>query len=180
MNKLLVGDAMSRELLAFRPETYLDVAAREMLRAHVSGGPVLDSEGRVIGVLSLTDVVRCYVEGVKFGTYFYGDRALAPDEELLGELDPEEAAPGDETVGDAMTPLALTVFDDVPLAAAARQMLERGVHRLLVCDREGRLIGIVTAMDVVRCMSADYQGHPVEVMIHSRKDAQHTVLRPDV
>jgi predicted transcriptional regulator len=99
----------------------LRVAANELADRDISGAPVCDARGLVVGVLTKSDLVQA------FGS--------APDERVASDI---------------MTPLALTVAPEDPLERAIKLMAFEGVHRLLVVSASGGLEGIVTSMDVLR------------------------------
>ena len=90
----------------------------------ITGAPVVNGEGRVVGVISQHDLL---------------DQALTPTPE--GHL----AA----TVRDIMTPAAVTVEEDTPLHEVAARMAQHGVHRVVVVDQAQQVRGIVTSMDLV-------------------------------
>jgi predicted transcriptional regulator len=99
----------------------LDSAAKALAERQFSGAPVTARDGRIIGMISKTDL-----------TEFYG-----PSHEL-------------RVARDVMTPELLAVSPDEPLQRAVQLMAFEGVHRLLVLDEQDRLLGIVTSMDVLR------------------------------
>jgi predicted transcriptional regulator len=99
----------------------LEGAAQELARRRITGAPVCTPDGKVVGVLSTTDL-----------TSFYG-----------GANEHRRAA-------DVMTTKVLAVGSDDSLQHAILVMAFERVHRVLVLDRAGRLLGIVTSMDVLR------------------------------
>src|SRR5262245_11703445 len=98
-----------------------------------SAAPVIDDAGRAIGVISRTDIV-------------VHDRARL--ESLTG---PSPEAPVDTArVRDLMTPTVFAVAPEVPATEAARRMADCNVHRLFVVDRDGILVGVLSALDLLR------------------------------
>jgi CBS domain-containing protein len=95
----------------------------------ITGAPVVDGEGRVVGVISQRDLL---------------DHALTPS---------TEGRPA-AIVRDIMTPAAVTVEEDTPLPEVAARMARHGVHRVVVVDRAQRVQGIVTSMDLVWWVAA--------------------------
>lgn len=148
LSGVTVGDAMTREVLAFAPDTSLSTAARLFSTRHITGAPVIDPGGRVLGVVTQTDLVdpdraRSEDEG---GSVFYritDGQTFAQGEAVVG---------ADGVVSDVMTPLVLAIGEGAPILDAVREMVAEGVHRLLVADDQGRLVGIVTTMDVLRAL----------------------------
>lgn len=134
-----IEDVMTREPKAVTEETPLKEAARVLAEAGISGLPVTDEAGRVVGVVSEADII--------------GKEAGAPHERsLLARLLPGGESPKLEarTAGEAMTSPAITITADREVAEAARAMTQRSVNRLPVVDAEGKLVGIVTRADLVR------------------------------
>ena len=115
------GDAMTREVVIAAPDETLQVAAARMLETGVGMLPVGEND-RLIGVVTDRDLtVRAVAKG----------------------LDPKKAK-----VRDAMTPQVLYCFDDQPVSEAARMMEEKAVRRLVVLDRNKRLVGVITLDDL--------------------------------
>lgn len=95
----------------------------EFFRDHaISGAPVIGSDGRLVGVVSLSDVVR-----------------------RLGPAVPGTVAPAtDCSVSDLMTPALIEVEPQTPLLEVVRLMHRRRIHRVFVV-KAGRLLGVVSA-----------------------------------
>ena len=127
--QLRVRDLMSLEPVTVRGGAPLVVADMLMRQFGVSGLPVIDGRGELIGVLSRTDLM-----------------ALAGDARV-------EAWQG-RSVAATMTTPSLTVEADAALLEAARRMEEHHVHRLVVVEPEGgRPIGILSTTDIVRAVA---------------------------
>ncbi len=134
-----VADVMTTEVVTVRPETSLKEVAQVLSTCGISGAPVVDSDGRVLGVVSEADIL---VKERRPRTETWLDRLLN-----RSSGDPKAAA---RTVGEAMTWPAETIEASRRVDAAAARMLDRQVNRLPVVDTEGRLVGIVTRADLVR------------------------------
>jgi len=140
-----VKEVMSSQVVTVTPETRLKDVAGTMAEHHISGAPVVNEQGTVLGVVSEADIL------VK-------ERGPRPRHEglvswiLRGELaDPEKLAA--RTAVEAMTAPAITVRVTRSVAEAARIMIEEGVKRLPVVDVDGSLQGIVTRSDLVRAFA---------------------------
>jgi CBS domain-containing protein len=130
-----VDEVMAREVLAVRPDISLRTAAELMLEHAISGMPVVDEEGRLMGMVSKTDVVR---------------HRLA-DEDESGVMLPSGQHLLDGTlVEDVMTQHVLIVTESASLTEAAKVMVNAGVHRVPVVNARGVLSGLVTTSDIVR------------------------------
>jgi CBS domain-containing protein len=139
-----VADVMTRNVVAVRPETPLRDVAALMVERGISGVPVVDAAGAVLGVVSEADflVKERGAEGIRhrFLARFFGE-----SRQTLAELSKIEAT----TAGEAMTSPAVTVAAGDPLKQAAAEMASRKINRLPVVDG-GVLVGIVTRADIVR------------------------------
>ena len=137
-----VGEVMTRDVVSVTPDTPLKDVAAALVERGVSGLPVCDADGEVVGVLSEADLlVKQGGAPERSGGLFAWlvDTASAPD---LAKLRAH-------TAGEAMTAPAITVESGAPVSEAARTMVSLGVNRLPVL-KDGRLVGIVTRADLVR------------------------------
>jgi CBS domain-containing protein len=133
-----VKDVMSTHVIAIREmATFKEIATR-LREQGVSAFPVIDTEGKVIGVVSEAD--------------------LLPKEALEGDVPSvlrslghrrEESKITATTAADLMTKPAVTIGPDEPVSHAARLMYTHRVKRLPVTGEDGKLIGIVTRSDVL-------------------------------
>ena len=107
-----------------------DTAADAVLLAeqHITGLPVLDHRGRLVGVLSTTDVLQLLAE--------------TSDPERRGQVFE------DTLVREIITAKPITVDPDTDIHEAARQMLYGEIHRLFV-EYDGELVGVVSQSDIV-------------------------------
>ena len=139
-----VADVMTRTVVAVTPETPLKDVAAVMVAKGISGVPVVDADGAVVGVVSEADFVikERGVEGVRHRLLA---RVFGESRQTKRELAKIEAT----TAGEAMTAPAVTVAASDALKSAAEIMSSRKINRLPVVDG-GRLVGIVTRADVVR------------------------------
>ncbi|NIP97778.1 MAG: CBS domain-containing protein, partial [Akkermansiaceae bacterium] len=134
-----VLDLMTTEIVRVRPETTLRDAARIMVEARISGIPVTDDEGNLVGLVTESDFLRKEV-----------DRGEIMDTGLLGILfTSRDSLAEAETVGEVMATELFTISPDATLVEAARAMTSHGVKRLPVVDREGKLIGVIARSDIV-------------------------------
>ncbi len=134
--------------------------ALELFEDHkISGAPVVDTSGRVLGVLSASDVTQAERLGrsaartqtpalVMRGGDDESDDELA-EEDLLSIEDYGPESSEGPTVGDWMNPEVISVRPDCSLPELCRVLVENGIHRVLVMEH-GELLGIVTSSDVVR------------------------------
>ena len=136
-----VRDVMTTTVLTTTPETPVRDAALVLASKRISGLPVVDEEGSVVGVFSETDVIA--KEGVPPQRVGVLQRLLDPEDTW------SERRLNATLVSEAMSAPVVTISPDRPLSEAATLMLGKGVNRLPVVD-DGTLVGIVTRADLVR------------------------------
>jgi CBS domain-containing protein len=168
-----VRDIMKTELIFARAGTSVDALIQLLDEEGISGVPVLDSAGRVRGVVSRTDVIRAAARAAELpaADEFWsrvGSPASGDEEDAAWFLAPESAVlmvPADSfptlglddiTVDEIMTPVAFSVDPDMLVWELADFLVRGKIHRALVQEDE-KLVGIVTAFDVLRVMAGDAQ-----------------------
>ncbi len=141
---LTVRDVMTTNVHVVRPQTPINDVARLLVDFRISGVPVEERSGEVVGVVSEADILLKETRGAGIRRRRLASPVGDPDQDRHA-LDVVDAA----TAGAAMSSPALTIGPDRSVAEAAATMLRRGVNRLPVVD-DGRLVGIVTRADLVR------------------------------
>jgi predicted transcriptional regulator len=121
-----VADMMTIDPIVVRVDDTIEQAESALRAYGITGLPVLDDSGRLVGVLSQTDLL------------WRGDLPIS------GLL---RRRPSGLRVGELMSTPAITVGLDATLGEAARTMRERHVHRLVAVDDAGRPIGVLSATD---------------------------------
>ena len=127
-----VAELMQTDITCVRPDASVAEVIASLADAHVSGVPVVDGHGCMLGVISSTDVLV--------------QEAEAHDAQARATLLESTLAQ------DIMTPRPLTVAPDAEVRDAAREMLYAEVHRLFVVTDQ-RLIGVVSTSDIVRAVA---------------------------
>ena len=135
-----VRDIMTTDPISVRGDTRLKEAARIMVGNNVSGLPVIDDTGRLIGIVTEGDFLK--QEASRDRPY-----RLSLLDALFGEGETE--APVAETVAEVMTEKVATIGPDATIGEAARVMSARRVKRLPVVEGGGALVGIISRSDVV-------------------------------
>jgi len=122
---LRIADIMTSEVFTLPATCRADQAAWELSLRGYSGAPVRDDGGRLVGVLSRSD--------------------LADPERNQGPLDAKE-------VLDLMTPAMFTLSPHAPVAQAVKLMVREAIHRVIVMDEDRQMVGIVTSSDVLHAL----------------------------
>jgi CBS domain-containing protein len=147
-----VRDVMTREVVTVPKSATLYQAALLMHRHHVSGLPVVAARGRLIGVITETDVMRILSQeigqtalGVLVAPAGAGGRT---QEGLLGRY---RHTLKRTRVAVAMTPDPVSIGPEATIEEASRALIEHKVNRLPIVDGD-RLVGILSREDVVRAI----------------------------
>jgi CBS domain-containing protein len=151
MRDLTAKDVMNSELLTVRDDMTVAELAEFLVENEVSGVPVEDVEGRLVGVVSLSDVARSLTgrdEAVL--THRDTDYYLRSWEERFNAEDIAglRVAESEETVGEIMTPSILAVDEEMPIGRVAEKMIDARIHRLLV-TRDRKVVGILSTTDLL-------------------------------
>lgn len=160
-----VEELMQKDVVTVAPEASLKDVAVALVKNRISGMPVCDAEGHVVGVISDTDIL--YKERGRIERPG-GPLAWLVDGTPYAEVTKSWA----KTAGEAMTAPAITITPGSAAAAAARLMLEKKVNRLVVIDRDEGLVGIVTRADLVRAFTRS----DAEIVEEIRDDVLRRVL----
>jgi CBS domain-containing protein len=145
------ADLMMPNPISLRDDATVREAVEALTDHGFSAAPVIDEAGRPVGVLSRADIlVHDRNKGARSGAAAYGERSdLATAGECLGAGAPVE--PVDTArVRDIMTPAVFAVGPGTPAAKVVEQMLALKVHRLYVVEEDGTLVGIISALNVLR------------------------------
>ncbi|HYK94200.1 MAG TPA: CBS domain-containing protein [Thermoplasmata archaeon] len=150
---LRVRDTMTRKVVTVLADSPLHEVTHRMRAFHVSGLPVVDADGRLVGIITETDVARVL-----------GERTGASPLDVLLHETPLPLALQDEAmlnryretlshvkVRDVMTPAPISIGAGDTLETAIRRMKEERVNRLPVLE-EGRLVGLIARQDVLSAL----------------------------
>jgi len=154
---LTAQDVMSRDVVTIPRQMPLGDAARLLRRASVSGAPVVDEQGRCVGVLSAADFLRWAEDGCPEG----GDGDGRPTALCLqprgGRCDWQQVHEGlpAGVASRYMTADVVTASPHMPLPELARMMVDAHIHRVPVVDGSGRPIGVVSSTDVLAAVARD-------------------------
>lgn len=145
---------MTSDPVTVTPETMLKDAIQVLAEKHITGLPVVNDAGDLVGVLSESDLMW-QTTGVDLPAYImlldsviYLKNPNQYNQELhkaLGQL-----------VKDVMTEKVVTTSPEKSLREAAHLMHDKHVRRLPVIDDQGKLVGILTRGDIIREMAESY------------------------
>jgi len=152
---MLAREVMTKEVLTFGPSTTLQEACLALAKAGISGAPVVDRSGKILGVLSETDILshlKRLADSEVAGRYLAGAASglailalLSQKSQVLGELLGHLKT---AMVKDAMTKGAVTAKPDSPVEEVVALMVRHDINRVPIVEG-GKVLGIVTRADVV-------------------------------
>ena len=149
-----VDQVMTKSVLTVRPETPSTEVGRILVERGISGLPVCDVDGKVLGVVSEGDLLVREAGHWSDATANGKKEARKDGKGRLkrrGKTDTKVRGKADaRTAGEAMTSPALTIEPFRAIRAVAEIMIEKRINRLPVVDADGRLLGIVSRADLVR------------------------------
>jgi CBS domain-containing protein len=120
-----IGEFMDAVVPTLSPETQIMKAVDFLLRHRVTGAPVVDADGTLMGMITETDLLKLVTEGIK------------------GE------PPTDATVAEYMTPDVVTVPPTVDIYYVAGMFVKNKFRRLPVV-KDGKIVGAITRYDLLR------------------------------
>jgi CBS-domain-containing membrane protein len=146
---LTAEDLMSRNVLVIPQHMSLKAAAHLLTQAEVGGAPVVDEEGRCVGVLSAADLVH-WVDRAKQET---GRRAPSASCVCCDwQMDGLDDVPEDE-VSRHMTKNVVATGPETRVGELACWMRDAHIHRVVIVDAQRRPVGVVSSMDVLAAVA---------------------------
>ncbi len=150
---LTAGDIMTKDPVCATPNMTARVLAQQLNSAGVSGLPVVDHRGVLVGVVSKSDLVRGCIEQSEDYEPAYLFEIMGSEEDD-DELGPGSSYPEHEIcVEDIMSGDPITVGPEAPIREVACKLTDASVHRAIVVDSDGCPVGIVTSLDLVRVLA---------------------------
>jgi len=145
---LLARDIMTRDVITVGPDDDVEKAARLLLEHHISGLPVVDEAGKLVGIVSEADLVlqEKGVRGPRYTVFMGGVLYLENPRRFEEEFKRAVA----RRIGDLMSKKVYTAAPDDPVAKVAAIMADRRVNRVPVVDAEQKVVGIISRQDVIR------------------------------
>jgi predicted transcriptional regulator len=153
MVNLTARDIMNQDVLSVGMDWSVDQLADFLVENSISGAPVISEDGKLVGVVSLTDIVRYRrmpaTDSKDDDTHEYyihtTDLNYSNEEIESLHLDAESLI----SVRDIMTSRTFNVNEDTKIRDVADAMIRGNIHRVLV-TRNHTLVGIITSMDMLR------------------------------
>ncbi|MBN2208205.1 MAG: CBS domain-containing protein [Candidatus Coatesbacteria bacterium] len=155
--ELKAKDVMTREVVTVSPSTSLKALSRILEEHSITGAPVVDDEGRIVGIVSQTDVLFSQLPA-RIGNEDYDDifDLFSASPEVGGSQVRHLRAP--RWVEDIMTKHVVVASEDMSVLELASLLAEKGIHRVPVA-RNGKLVGIVSALDLLGALAKGAEEH---------------------
>ena len=144
-----IREIMTRELITVTPETEIVQAAKLLLEKRINGVPVVDDEGKLVGILCQSDLVAQQKKLPLPSIFTFWDSFI--NLSSMKRLEKEVAKIAATTVAQAMTAAPVTISPEMTVEEAATLMVDRKFHTLPVVEG-GKLVGIVGKEDVLRTL----------------------------
>jgi CBS domain-containing protein len=155
------------------PDTAVPVAATQLLRLGIKCLPVVDTDGRPVGILTLGDLLRRATFGIRHSLVdAVGEAAIERELRRLAE--------SGTTCRDIMTAPALTAAANEMVPELLRRMSDHAVKRLLIVDQSGVLIGIISRSDILRALAGAAEGPDIATWRVVSGHLAADVMRPGV
>jgi CBS domain-containing protein len=148
---LKAKDIMTKEVITVKPETTIEELARLLMKQQISGAPVVDDKGKIVGIVTENDLIsknsRLHIPTILrlFDAYIpLGTSKMESDIKRMAA----------STVEDICTKEIITVDEEASVEYIATIMTEKRIHILPVV-REGKLVGIVGKKDLIKGISGE-------------------------
>lgn len=162
LSKVLAEEIMEKDVLELTTLTPIESAIELMQEYAISGAPVVDEAGTLVGVLSASDIIKRdrahNEEPDEEGTSFYAaDPFDAQNNDFFSREDYSLDVLGRELAVDWMTPKVVSVGPEATLAEVCALMAGESIHRVFVV-KDKRLQGVISTLDVVNYLAENSQG----------------------
>jgi CBS domain-containing protein len=147
-------DIMTAPVTSATEDQSLKEVLELLARERFSGVPVVDKNGKAVGVISDTDIIR-YSQQLSVIPLSNLSGWISPYAEIsdLASMRKGVDLLHKTSVAQVMTKKIYTILQDAPASDVAKLMNRRKINRVPVVDENGKLVGIITRADIVQCMA---------------------------
>lgn len=155
MKNLIAKDIMNPSVISVEEDLSVHELANFFTEKMISGAPVVNKDGKLVGVVSLSDIVRnderrtAIVNDKRESDYYLSGWEDNLNSDEIQELHLEED--DSLTVRNIMTPLIFKVKETELISAMSDIMIGGRIHRLLV-TRDEKVVGIITTLDMLKAI----------------------------
>lgn len=144
---MAVSNIMTRKLITVTADTTIEDISKLIIANRISGVPVVDSDNRVVGMVTQSDIIFRQIHNEP--TF----AATTEDLVLLKEgMKAEKRFGAGNTAKDIMTSPVITAHENDSIREVVELITKEKIKRVVIVDEEGRLVGIVSKMDIVRAL----------------------------
>lgn len=154
MRQLTAKDVMNTNIITVRDDLSIRDLAGFLLERDISGAPVVDADGMLVGVVSMNDITRAASEDVGSTDATHSDFYIRGWEYRIDrdEMNQFHIECEGTLVREIMTPTVFTIPEITPIEEIAKTMIASRVHRLFV-TRGKAVVGIVTTLDMLKIIA---------------------------
>jgi len=142
-------EIMTKEVVSIKPDDNTKDALDILFKMQISGLPVIDTQGRLVGMFTEKDILKqilpSYLEKVGRFVYEENPKSIKNKFQDLANL----------SVSQVMRKDVITIDEDASLCEVARLMLTQKIRRIPVLDKEKRVVGIVVREDIVKAYARE-------------------------
>lgn len=182
--ELTARDLMTSPVICARESMTIGELTELLRTRQISGVPVVDDQNRLVGVISITDLIALSAEFPAEGSLRESDFHTSPAMDNLaatGDLLEPDAALSDYPVSAFMSRRVITTSEDTPLGEVAGLLLSHRIHRLIIVRGE-EIAGIVTVRDLLRAVHLHFSRSPAASSARPQESshAEEETARPEV
>jgi len=138
---MLIKEIMTKDVISVSPDASLKEVGEIFKEKRISGVPVVDKNGNIIGIITLTDLLRILDQ-----IYKWREIEKKVSELKLSEMFEKEKS--EAKVENIMTKDVFTISEDKTIDDVMRMMFGKGVHTIPV-TKGGRLVGVIGKRDLI-------------------------------
>jgi len=153
--KFVAKDLMSEKVVCVHPDTPIHTLIKILIKNHINGAPVVNKDGKLVGVVSKTDIVE-YDEKTSKKRVPSSKKSFYSDtngklKKALAKISKAKSF-GKAVVQDIMTSHVITAQADDTIDRLAKIMHDKKIHRIIIQDKE-QVIGVVSTLDILNAVS---------------------------
>jgi len=145
-----ISRMMTKDVICVRSDLGIYELYTLFLSRDISGVPVVDEAGAPVGIVSKTDLIRAHREEEGLEEVNNGSCRAPTSEQIDMDAGYHVVEPKRGTAGEIMTPVVLMLHESSNVGQAAALMAFDGVHRIPIVEDSGRVVGILSSMDILR------------------------------
>jgi len=147
-DKISAGEIMTTDVITVKQEDDVQTVAKLLLEHKISGMPVVDNEGKVVGIISEADLMfqDKELQGPVYINFLGGIVYLENPQRFTENIKRFTAL----QVGDLMTKKVSSVEEETELNKIVTMMINKKINRVPVVDKDKKLLGIITRQDIIR------------------------------